>query len=576
MDTKKIEKDSEPKKGTVKLNKEENNEFGSIELRPSMKLNSGNYEILGKLGEPGGFGITYLGYNTSLKRKVAIKEYFPRSYANRDSNMTVVPTESKQDQEDFEWGYNAFIKEAQLIANLPKHDNIIDVEALFKENGTAYFAMSYEEGQDLEAYLRDNHPMTQKEIEDIIFPFLEGVKHIHKHNILHRDIKLANILIRTKDNQPVLIDFGTARNQLLQRQKKLTAVYTEGYAALEQHIQSKEGPYTDIYAIGMVIYSMMNGITDTKLLPTAIKRYEAMHTKKVSLLTFPDDGRFSKRFIDAVKKATEIEAKDRPQSVDELIELFKEEKSETDISGGKKIKKVYTISSIIAIVALLGGAYFYYNKTSQTPISQTSLTSTPTTIATSNPVKTSAPSTVTTNPKPTPTPTIKEEVSNDDIDYFNEAKLALAQGNIPKAIEYFTISANKGNPLAAFELGEIYDLRLNKRNSAIKWYEKADKLGNLKAKYPLAILYCQQGNFRKFNSDKTILEYAKNSRKEVKRDIGLCYNLMGNINESKKWFESAVKMGSNKAKELLYEVLTKEFGYTDKKAREHIDKLSKE
>ncbi len=567
MGTKKIESSSEPK-GTVKIPKERDKEFGSVELRPSMKLNSGNYEILGQLGDPGGFGITYLGYNTSLKRKVAIKEYFPRTYANRDSSMTIVPTASKQDQDDFEWGYNAFIKEAQLIANLPKHDNVIDVEALFKENGTAYFAMSYEEGQDLEAYLRDNHPMTQEEIENIIFPFLEGVKHIHEHDILHRDIKLANILIKAKDNQPVLIDFGTARNQLLQRQKKLTAVYTEGYASLEQHTQSKEGPYTDIYAIGMVIYSMMNGITDTKLLPTAIKRFEAMHSKKISLLTFPDDGRFSKRFIDAVKKATEIEVKNRPQSVDELIKLFKEGKSETD-TNGMKIKKAYIISSIVA-VALLGGAYFYYNKNYQTEISTTKLTST------SHVITPLVVKTVPKEPKPTPILPLEEEVSNVDIDYFNEAKLALSQRNTQKAIEYFKISANKGNPLAAFELGEIYDLKLNKINSAIKWYSKADELGNLKAKYPLAILYCQKGNFKKFNSDKTILEYAKNSRKEVKRDIGLCYNLMGNINESKKWFEYAVKMGSNKAKELLYITLRKEFGYSDKKAKEHIDKLNKE
>ncbi|HIP11502.1 MAG TPA: hypothetical protein EYG73_02165, partial [Arcobacter sp.] len=188
---------------TKKLDNSE--DYISLGLKPSTKLHNGHYEILGNLGEPGGFGLTYLGYDYKLNTKVAIKEYFPRSYANRDQNKTIVPTNTQEDKADFEWGYNAFKKEAQTIANLEKHPNVIDVKNLFEENGTVYFVMSYTQGIDLEAYLQEKHPLSQKEIEEIIFPFLEGVKHIHKYNLLHRDIKLANVLI-SKDNQPILID----------------------------------------------------------------------------------------------------------------------------------------------------------------------------------------------------------------------------------------------------------------------------------------------------------------------------------------------------------------------------------
>jgi serine/threonine protein kinase len=543
-------------------NIDEYNYSDNIGLKPSIKLNNGNYEILDQLGDPGGFGITYLGYDVGLKSKVAIKEYFPRTYANRDANMTIVPTASKEHKDNFKWGYDAFKKEAQTIANLPKHPNVIDVKNLFEENGTVYFVMSYAKGVDLECYLQDNHPMSQKEIEDILYPFLEGVKHIHKYNILHRDIKLANVLI-TEEKQPILIDFGTARNELNQRFKKMTAVYTEGYAALEQHTQSKEGPYTDIYAIGMMIYALINGITDTQLLPSAIKRFEAMHTKKSSLLTFPDDGRFTETFINAVKKALEIEAINRPQNIDELIALFKEKKK-------KPNKKSYLMTSLGVITLLgVGGGYFYLNKSNNLPINP------PTPITkTTNLTKEPSPITESTPPS-TDIPTIPTVTDEEEIDYIKKAQLAKSQGNIKKAIEYYTKAYKEGDATAAFELGTIYELTLKKPKSAIKWYEKAEELGNIKAQYPLSLLYCQKGNFRRFNNNKEMLEYAKGSRKEVKYDVGLCFKKQGNLKEAQKWFEESAKMGYNEAKSSLYILLRTELGYNDAKTRKYIENLNR-
>jgi len=555
--------------GTKKIeNIDEYASSDNIGLKPSIKLNNGNYEILDQLGDPGGFGITYLGYDVGLKSKVAIKEYFPRTYANRDANMTIIPTSSKENQDNFQWGYDAFKKEAQTIANLPKHPNVIDVKNLFEENGTVYFVMSYAKGVDLEHYLQDNHPMSQKEIEDIIYPFLEGVKHIHKYNILHRDIKLANVLI-TEEKEPILIDFGTARNELNQRFKKMTAVYTEGYAALEQHTQSKEGAYTDIYAIGMMIYSLINGITDIRLLPSAIKRFEAMHSKKTSLLTFPDDGRFSKNFIDTVKKAVEVEAINRPQSVDELIKLFKSKKIKTE---GKNY-----LTASIGVIALLsiGGGYYYLNQPTEekkTPKVETKIVEVETKVEeTPQPqrVKEETPIII---PK-TPT-TIMPVMEKEEIDYFSKAQLAKSRGDTKKAIEYYSMATNEGDATAAFELGTIYELELKQPRNAIKWYEKAEKLGNIKAQYPLSLLYCQKGNFRRFNNNKEMLSYAKDSRKEVKYDVGLCFKKQGNLKKAQKWFEESAKMGYNEAKSSLYILLRTELGYNDTKTRKYIENLN--
>ena len=280
--------------------------------------------------------------DTKLNSQVAIKEYFPKVYANRDSNNIISPASSSDDKDNFRWGYEAFKKEAQTIANIPRHNNIVDVKNLFEENGTAYYVMAYIKSEDLESYLKRKQHLSQSDIEKIIFPFLDGVKHIHQHNILHRDIKLSNILI-TKSGNPILIDFGTARNQMIQRAKKLTTVYTEGYAALEQHTGGEEGPYTDIYAIGMVIYAIMNGITDTADLPSAIKRLDTEQNRRDTNLNFPK--RFSKTFVNAVKKAIEVQHKNRPQNIEEFIKLLKKSEQKPIITY------LFIIIGIITVVA---------------------------------------------------------------------------------------------------------------------------------------------------------------------------------------------------------------------------------
>ncbi|HHB95323.1 MAG TPA: FHA domain-containing protein [Campylobacterales bacterium] len=311
-------------------------------------LNNGQYILLNRLGEVGGFGITYLAEDTKLSSKVAIKEYFPKNYAQRRDN-SIIPTTVSESKDNFRWGYEAFKKEAQTIANLPKHSNIVAVKNLFEENGTVYYVMDYAQGEDLEIYLKRNRTLSQKDIEKILFPFLDGVKHLHKHNILHRDIKLSNIIL-TKNGEPILIDFGTARNQMIQRDKKFTSVYTEGYAALEQHTSSEEGPYTDIYAIGMLIYALMNGITDTGDLPSAIKRLDNQQSRGNTTLTFPK--RFSKSFIKGVKKALEVQPQNRPQTIDEFIKLL--EKKESNYSSSF----IYIIMAI-AIFSIIGAFFLF-------------------------------------------------------------------------------------------------------------------------------------------------------------------------------------------------------------------------
>src|SRR5690349_718655 len=97
------------------------------------------YEVLGVLGKPGGFGITYLARDPNLQTEVAIKEYLPVEFAVRAPEGTVL-ARSTDDEPAFAWGLRCFLNEARLLARF-RHANVVQVHRLFELNGTAYIVL---------------------------------------------------------------------------------------------------------------------------------------------------------------------------------------------------------------------------------------------------------------------------------------------------------------------------------------------------------------------------------------------------------------------------------------------------
>ena len=161
-------------------------------------------KILGQ----GGFGITYLAYDSNLDEDVAIKEYLPIELAVREGDYSVHPV-SEDHGNNFQWGLERFISEARTLTRF-KHPNIVRVRNVFEDNNTAYMVMEYEEGESLQELLSRRKTMEEAEILNILLPILGGLQLIHEKKFIHRDIKPANIFIR-KDGSPVLLDFGSAR-----------------------------------------------------------------------------------------------------------------------------------------------------------------------------------------------------------------------------------------------------------------------------------------------------------------------------------------------------------------------------
>jgi TPR repeat protein/serine/threonine protein kinase len=204
----------------------------------------------------GGFGITYLATDAALNRKVVIKENLPAQFCFRDtSSLTVAPRHTHGDDVDnFQWSLENFSKEASMLASLD-HAGIVKVLRSFHACGTAYFVMPFVEGMPFDELIKNRQSkgqvFTEEELRGLLERVLDALAYLHDRGIYHRDIKPGNILI-TNEGIPVLIDFGSAREQLCER--SMTVIESPGYTPFEQ-LQSRGnvGPWSDLYALGATL-----------------------------------------------------------------------------------------------------------------------------------------------------------------------------------------------------------------------------------------------------------------------------------------------------------------------------------
>jgi serine/threonine protein kinase len=118
---------------------------------PANTTVDGSYRIVRVVGT-GGFGITYEAEDIRLGTRVALKEYYPFDYGDRDATMSVRP-KSERHRTTFEWGRSSFLREARMLAQF-RHPSIVRVSRVLEANSTAYMVMDFEEGQSLEVWLQ--------------------------------------------------------------------------------------------------------------------------------------------------------------------------------------------------------------------------------------------------------------------------------------------------------------------------------------------------------------------------------------------------------------------------------------
>lgn len=290
-----------------------------MNLKQGCELSGGRYRILDVIGQ-GGFGITYLGEQTSLGRKVAIKEFFMRDFCERDATTLYVTLGTSGSRESVERFRQKFIKEATCIAAL-EHKGIVSVIDVFEENGTAYYVMKYYEGDSLADKVK-NGALPEETALRYIREVAEALDYLHGLRIMHLDIKPANILVDSSDSA-VLIDFGLSKQydeEGLQTSSTPVGL-SVGYAPLEQSRKGGVGtfsPATDIYSLGATLYKLVTGETPP----------EASDVNDEGLPVLPDELSLSVRY--AIESAMQPRRKDRPQSVAEFLSILDGKDSSLD------------------------------------------------------------------------------------------------------------------------------------------------------------------------------------------------------------------------------------------------------
>jgi serine/threonine protein kinase len=265
----------------------------------------------------GGFGIVYRAKGVYFGEEVAIKEYFPSAISDRHDGTTVAPTDSSS-EEVYALGLKKFLEEAKVLWGLSKperHPNIVNVRSLFEIHGTAYMVMDFEKGTSLSQMLKDGKTFDEASLLALLRPICEGLDRAHKAGVLHRDIKPANILV-DDTGRPVLIDFGSARFESGNATNTKVTFYTPPYAAIEQYVKTyPQGAWTDIYALGVVLYQCVTGEKPAEVL-------ERMHGDQDRPLSDKQWPGFSRTFTEAVDAAMGIRPVERPQSISAWLKMF--------------------------------------------------------------------------------------------------------------------------------------------------------------------------------------------------------------------------------------------------------------
>jgi serine/threonine protein kinase len=272
----------------------------------------GDFEIKGFLGK-GGFSVVYTAWDHSLARAVAIKEYMPNAIAICTPMGDVAPR-TPRDEEPFKAGRTSFLEEARLLAKFT-HPALVHVYRVWEQNGTAYMAMQLCTGKTLSQISQAEPALVKDEgwLKTTFTPVLDALELLHAQHCFHRDISPDNILIQ-QDSQPILLDFGAARQVVGGMTQGLTVVLKPGFAPVEQYADdpSQQGPWTDVYGVGAVLYYLITGMPPVASVARLVKD---------PLVKLADSSKFtgtSRSFRAGIDRALAVQASARIRSIAEL------------------------------------------------------------------------------------------------------------------------------------------------------------------------------------------------------------------------------------------------------------------
>lgn len=374
----------------------------SSELPAGTFLNNKRY-LVGKSIGSGGFGISYVGFDTKLKKKILIKETFYSGLFKRN-------TLDKDNTAPLNVTYGADIslddimkkteKECISLSGAESLDNIVKVYDWFSENNTAYIITEYINGVTLYDRVIDQGRYTWEELKSKIIPLMNSLSALHKTEILHRDIKPQNIMIKqTTQNEErfILIDFGLARSTSKKTMASVYTAFSPGYSPMEQRaFLQKDGTYTDVYSLAATIYFALTGVEPDDEIGGTVNINFPLLNKMHSEYKVPV------YVVNTLRLALETDYRSRTNDIDKFMSSLNNEKNDLKKSDKKQLKKTDKTNSINNTVIASQS-----DEKSRAKVNEKSKTK-------------KAVSSVTASAKPQEkSDSIKAENATDDIDYFN-------------------------------------------------------------------------------------------------------------------------------------------------------------
>lgn len=293
--------------------------FRQYQALPTGTVLNDGYVIGQVLGEPGGFGITYLARHKILDKKYAIKELFPAQLVSRSPDLTSVEVGPTPLQEKrFDRARSAFLEEARTLNRIDGERNpeVVKIYDFFEANGTAYIVMPYYEGCTLAELVEREGALGDAEALHVLRMVLRGLRVVHREKMLHQDIKPENVYLVDRC-RPVLIDFGNARQIAPESELAdgATRGFTEGFSPPEQRA-GVSSPSVDIYALGALAYYTLTA-----------RRPLAAESRSAGMALVPPvsalEGRVPALLLQFIERAMDLNPARRFQSVDEAFAFLK-------------------------------------------------------------------------------------------------------------------------------------------------------------------------------------------------------------------------------------------------------------
>ncbi len=339
-------------------------------LRPRTLLQ--NRYLIGALIGIGGFGIVYKAFDLKLNRVIAIKELFPPGLVNRIAGQQQVMITSDKNAPQFMYMLERFRQEAKHVSQLIDHPNVVSVYDCVEANNTAYIIMEYLDGQSLENRLNRQGKVNPIEALRITTAMLDALSAAHSHGIIHRDVKPANIFL-CRDGSVKLIDFGAAKFMGFVEDPRMiiSNIYSDGFAPPEQYRKNEEqGTYTDIYAAGATMYSMLTA----HIPPASPDLAKGAKLKPPSRLAPGISSSMERAVLRAMSLDPRIRFSDASRFKEVLMKNEEVRTEPEEITARRRRRAAAAVSVAAVLCAVLFGGWYYLRQLSASDSSQTMLT----------------------------------------------------------------------------------------------------------------------------------------------------------------------------------------------------------